>query len=1410
VKTKKNIDTASQEEIINCNPFRLKKISFLWAFLFVCLSLIFSGFSNSTASAVTAPAAPTGFSVKNSGPASISVSHANANPTLVSGYFLYCDTCFNKKIQLAGIDSATTPIGAILTISGGELYNIAPAGTKLTLQLSAYVKSGTTVLESAKTATVTITTAYPPTPTGFSMRNNKVASVEMSYANNVSSDIDGYYLYCDNCINKKVTINIKTQDERIQLGNGTILTVNGSILTNIALPGSYQNFQLASYKIMCLSGGAGCTSVESQKTATIPLAIAGVPKPTGFSVQNKEAASISVSHANANPTEIKGYYLYCDVCRNPRIDLAGIDDANTPIGTILTIGGGYLYNIAPPGTTITLQLSAYSEMLGAKFESEKTAPVTITTTYPPTPTGFYATTNGIASISINIDQSSMALPGQVVGGAVDGFYLYCDNCTEKKILLADFTPGYGVDYSNLPSMGSPEPTRITFTGGSLSNIADQNTNLTLRLTSFKEVTDCFTSDEGIGCTQSYDIESQETQPVSITTLGAPKPSGFSVKNNYPSTPASITISHNEDISSVVDGYYLYCDVCYNQKIDLKLSSDPVGDYPYNPRYVVFKDTATSTILNHSGGYLNNIAPPGTKITLQLSSHFKAFGKEFESEKSASVEIRTTYPETPYGFSAKKDNVIASISITVPDRQDYYNGFYLYCDNCTEKKIKIDLSTEESKKQYNISSGVNPATGVPSLIITGNNLINIADQNTTLKLQLSGFKNTMVCMNGLNHIFGCEDIIVESEKNPQIVTIKTPGVPVPTGFSVQDYGPASIAVLHNKNPYYVDRYYLYCDVCYNQKIFIEPRWAQDYDDETNGATDLSINTGGYLHNIAPPGTKITLQLSASFQAFGKEFESAKTMPVTITTSYPPTPTGFAAIQNGVGSIGVMINKIERNELGGIGIYGYDGYYLYCDNCAQKKILLADFQPGYGIDYSNLPVISGDSTNPDRIVFLGKSLSDLADQNTNLTLQLTGFEKDLVCSNTNEGIGCREDIIESQKTQSVSIKTPGLQTPTGFSVKNNGPGSISIEIDRNQIAPADELYLYCDNCTEKKIKVADFTPGYEVDPSKVVAMNFSDTKITLTGGALNNIAPPGTKLTLQLSSFYKASLHIAYESAKTMPVTITTAYPPTPAGFIRVPGSATYGTKDFFVMKYEAKKDTTGKAISAATGLPWVNINQSNASTAANNACYGCRLMSEAEWMTLAQNVLSVPSNWTSGTVGQGSIYQGSTNQGLQYLSPIEASSDDRNGYLNIKLTGWPNDPTKHRRTLLLNNGEVIWDMSGNVEEWTSGQTKGGQPGRLPVPSQGIDDWYFYKQYKYLTAPGNLAVNILPSGTGIAGSDQWTSENGIGVIYSNSKDTTNTVGFKRGGFYLQGGVLTLDLTSPSSASKYTGFRVVSPVF
>lgn len=258
-----------------------------------------------------------------------------------------------------------------------------------------------------------------------------------------------------------------------------------------------------------------------------------------------------------------------------------------------------------------------------------------------------------------------------------------------------------------------------------------------------------------------------------------------------------------------------------------------------------------------------------------------------------------------------------------------------------------------------------------------------------------------------------------------------------------------------------------------------------------------------------------------------------------------------------------------------------------------------------------------------------------------------------------------------------------------------------------------------------------------------------------------------------------------------------------GFIPVPGSATYGTADFCVMKYEAKNDGSNNAVSQAAGAPWgmsVAFTPPVVAATASAVCAGCHLITDNEWLTIAQNVLGVASNWDNGagvhTVGTGYIYNGHSDNSPN--SPQAADSNDSNGYY---LTGNV-APSGQRRTLTLSNGEVIWDLAGNVYELTSGAYVSGQPGVAPGGS------YAYREWTAITNPGTLSPNPSPAATGISGASSWTTANGVGVIFSSADETAYRCPL-RGGNYINStnaGVLMVYLNCTSSWSNATtGFRV-----
>lgn len=253
---------------------------------------------------------------------------------------------------------------------------------------------------------------------------------------------------------------------------------------------------------------------------------------------------------------------------------------------------------------------------------------------------------------------------------------------------------------------------------------------------------------------------------------------------------------------------------------------------------------------------------------------------------------------------------------------------------------------------------------------------------------------------------------------------------------------------------------------------------------------------------------------------------------------------------------------------------------------------------------------------------------------------------------------------------------------------------------------------------------------------------------------------------------------------------------PTGYIPVPGNALFGTGGgFCVMKFEAKDNGSGGVASTPAGLPYgagTPIDFNGAKTLSTAACAGCHLMTEEEWLTVAHNVLSVPSNWSGGSVGNGYIFSGHNDSSA---GALVASANDADGYSGTGNVA----PSNQRRTLTLTNGEVIWDFAGNQAEWTD------KLASEPVGNTGYEE-------REWTAANNTNPPSVPNpfpSYGTPAASAWSSTQGIGKLYSDSSDPY-TNHYLRGGAHNSSlgfaGVFALDISWPEGYFDYThGFRV-----
>lgn len=267
----------------------------------------------------------------------------------------------------------------------------------------------------------------------------------------------------------------------------------------------------------------------------------------------------------------------------------------------------------------------------------------------------------------------------------------------------------------------------------------------------------------------------------------------------------------------------------------------------------------------------------------------------------------------------------------------------------------------------------------------------------------------------------------------------------------------------------------------------------------------------------------------------------------------------------------------------------------------------------------------------------------------------------------------------------------------------------------------------------------------------------------------------------------------------------------SGWVEVPGNSTYSTTNFLSMKYEAKiqgvdsgsqtYNSSYAAESRATGTPWVNISQTNAiaECAALGSSY--HLITNNEWMTIARNAEAVASNWTLGSVGSGYLYSGHNDNAPAGAKAASSTDTGNNRCAYTDTAGTTEAPSScptntaqgtsgtagnQVRVLTLSNSAPIWDLAGNVWEWTNDTIQGKDQPTSGSPGFG------WREFTALTTYGTMSYDLVrPIATA------YNSNYGVGQIYSDGTGSnTTTYGFLRGGNWANGastGSFTLSLKS-----------------
>lgn len=269
---------------------------------------------------------------------------------------------------------------------------------------------------------------------------------------------------------------------------------------------------------------------------------------------------------------------------------------------------------------------------------------------------------------------------------------------------------------------------------------------------------------------------------------------------------------------------------------------------------------------------------------------------------------------------------------------------------------------------------------------------------------------------------------------------------------------------------------------------------------------------------------------------------------------------------------------------------------------------------------------------------------------------------------------------------------------------------------------------------------------------------------------------------------------------------------PTGYVAIPGSSTFNTNDFCVMKYEAKCATTAAPtvgltspatanntynnsstactttyapVSVSSGYPIANISETTAATYCQNI--GGHLLTNPEWMTIARNIEQQVANWSSGTaVGTGYVNIGNYN----VTNAMDGTTTYGSGGATFDF----------KRTHSLSSTDTIYDIAANVAEWVSTTcTNGTGAGNYEGSAGSFVDW------TSVAAPDLSDYEVGAAGPSNA---TWDSNPEKLGKYKGCGATGN--GMVRGGgvtAVTDAGIYGLDMNSLQSAtSSVWGFRCV----
>jgi hypothetical protein len=247
-----------------------------------------------------------------------------------------------------------------------------------------------------------------------------------------------------------------------------------------------------------------------------------------------------------------------------------------------------------------------------------------------------------------------------------------------------------------------------------------------------------------------------------------------------------------------------------------------------------------------------------------------------------------------------------------------------------------------------------------------------------------------------------------------------------------------------------------------------------------------------------------------------------------------------------------------------------------------------------------------------------------------------------------------------------------------------------------------------------------------------------------------------------------------------------------GYVWVPGSSKYGTLPGFCVETDEHPVKSLRSDGAGADIPQDNITQGEAQLACQEEGNGYHLLTEGEYLTLAENIIRTSAN-DADPFADGL-------QLLTYKSPLsEGGAPEGRGVISSSTDETASSSqdiayayaTSSDIVFTLSNGNQVYNLAGGLAEWTDNTLTRSS---LPVVASGESETSWYEYYQVTDYQG---MNFNPP-------YYYThSDNGIGRVHTGTATSTPDVlrGFVRGASALY----DLDLSySPATATSGVGFR------